>query len=265
MVAPAENGTDRQRAQWREEKRNPAFYRIEYRAQFGDSSYGYFDADKVKACFRYGLKEKQNGLPGVAYKIHCDPGRVNDYFSAMVCHVEDGFLVEDLALVWRPEEAKDHTLNYLEIQTRLEEAIRAFNPASVTFDQFNSAYMIDSLREYCTRFAMETEVGEETATHAKNAQTFENLKLLINEGRVKCYADDLNIQEKGRSLLEASLCKVEDENGKIIKPREEGFGHLDLVDCLAVLARQFDDELAGKRYDFNNMAEMGTPDMGIEF
>ena len=254
MVEPKENGTDREKSEWRKEKRDPAFYRIEYRAQFGDSSYSYFDADKVKACFNYGLKERKSGLPGVEYKIHCDPGRVNDYFSAMVCHVEGDAVVEDRAMVWRPEDKPDHTLNYLEIETALEDMARSFRPSQITFDQFNSAFMIDSLRAFTQRFAMSTEVAEETATHLKNVQMFENLKLLINEGRVRCYADNLNTQERGRSLLEASLCKVEDEAGKIVKPREEGFGHLDLADCLAVLCYQFSDALStGGGYDYNDL------------
>ena len=259
VVEPKKDGTAREQAEWRKEHLNPAWYRREYRAQFSDSAYAYFDPERVKLCFAGDLKEQQRFTPGVAYRIHCDPGRVNDYFSIMIAHAEDGLLVEDKAIVLRPEDAPGHTLNYQEIEGQLISLLSAFRPVSVTFDQYNSAYLIDSLRSAASRLNLDCEVGEETATHVKNQDMFENLKLLINEGKVRCYRDGLNIMEKDRCLLEASLCKVEDVNGKIVKPRETGYGHLDLVDCLAVLGMQFADDLAGTGEDWTE----GMTDMGI--
>lgn len=257
-VEPKEDGTPFQQAQWREERLNPQRYRVEYRAQFADSAYSYFDPALVKACFDNDLREQNRFTPGISYRVHCDPGRVNDYFSLMVAHAEGEILVEDKAVIFRPEDAEGHTLNYKDIDLSLRGILEAFRPISMTFDQFNSAYLIDSLQEYAQTANIACQIGEETATHSKNTDMFENLKLLINEGKVKCYKDSLNSREKDRCLLEASLCKVEIANGKIFKPREPGYGHLDLVDCLAVLGLQFSDDMAGDGIDYSSMVEMGV-------
>ena len=244
VVEPKKDGTPREQAEWRKEHLNPVWYRREYRAQFSDSAFVYFDPERVKLCFDPGLVEQSRFTPGREYRMHCDPGRVNDYFSIMVAHAEDGKLVEDKAVVLRPEDAPNHTLDYKKVESLLISLLLAFRPASVTFDQYNSAYLIDSLQAAAGKNNIACEVGEETATRAKNQDMFENLKLLINQGKVRCYRDSLNVMEKDRCLLEASLDKVEDVQGKIVKPREQGYGHLDLVDCLAVLALQFSDSLS---------------------
>lgn len=257
-VEPKEDGTPRERDQWRTERLNPQRYRVEYRAQFADSAYAYFDPALVKACFDTNLTEQTRFAPGVAYRVHCDPGRVNDYFSLMVAHAEGDLLIEDRAMVFRPEDADGHTLDYLRIEEALRGVLDAFRPVSMTFDQYNSAYLIDALNAYAPRINLDCRIGEETATKAKNRDMYENLKLLINEGKVKCYKDRLNTREKDRCLLEASLCKIEIANGKVFKPREPGFGHLDLVDCLAVLGLQLSDDMAGDGIDYSQMTEMGT-------
>lgn len=257
-VEPKEDGTPRERDQWRTERLNPQRYRVEYRAQFADSAYAYFDPALVKACFDTNLTEQTRFAPGVAYRVHCDPGRVNDYFSLMVAHAEGDLLIEDRAMVFRPEDADGHTLDYLRIEEALRGILDAFRPVSMTFDQYNSAYLIDALNAYAPRINLDCRIGEETATKAKNRDMYENLKLLINEGKVKCYKDRLNTREKDRCLLEASLCKIEIANGKVFKPREPGFGHLDLVDCLAVLGLQLSDDMAGEGIDYSQMTEMGT-------
>lgn len=257
-VEPKEDGTPRERDQWRTERLNPQRYRVEYRAQFADSAYAYFDPALVKACFDTNLTEQTRFAPGVAYRVHCDPGRVNDYFSLMVAHAEGDLLIEDRAMVFRPEDADGHTLDYLQIEEALRGILDAFRPVSMTFDQYNSAYLIDALNAYAPRINLDCRIGEETATKAKNRDMYENLKLLINEGKVKCYKDRLNTREKDRCLLEASLCKIEIANGKVFKPREPGFGHLDLVDCLAVLGLQLSDDMAGDGIDYSQMVEMGT-------
>lgn len=257
-VEPKEDGTPRERDQWRTERLNPQRYRVEYRAQFADSAYAYFDPQLVKACFDTNLKEQMRFTPGIAYRVHCDPGRVNDYFSLMVAHAEGDLLIEDKALVFRPEDCEGHTLDYLKIEEALRGILEAFRPVSMTFDQYNSAYLIDALNSYASQINLDCQIGEETATKAKNRDMYENLKLLINQGKVKCYQDRLNIREKDRCLLEASLCKVEIANGKIFKPREPGYGHLDLVDCLAVLGIQLSDDMAGDGIDYSQMVEMGV-------
>ena len=257
-VEPKEDGTPRERDQWRTERLNPQRYRVEYRAQFADSAYAYFDPQLVKACFDTNLKEQMRFIPGVAYRVHCDPGRVNDYFSLMVGHAEGDLLIEDKALVFRPEDCEGHTLDYLKIEEALRGVLEAFRPISMTFDQYNSADLIDALNSYASQINLDCQIGEETATKAKNRDMYENLKLLINQGKVKCYEDRLNTREKDRCLLEASLCKIEIANGKIFKPREPGYGHLDLVDCLAVLGLQLSDDMAGDGIDYSQMVEMGT-------
>ena len=73
----------------------------------------------------------------------------------------------------------------------------------------------------------------------------------MGAGFVESYSDDLNIVDRSRSLLEASLDLVQENDGKISKPRLTGYGHLDLVDCLADLCLEFQGE--GQSKDAQNV------------
>lgn len=227
------------------EKNNPYGFRVEYRAQFADSMHQYFNPDIVKAIFSLpGAVTKRQGAN--QYRIHCDPARVNDDFSWMVAHKDQDVLKVDYYGVFRASDFPLHVINYEKVEEWIQSLIKAFRPVSVTFDQFNSAFLVDRLNSFARASNIRTQVKAVPATAKSNREAYETLKREMGAGLVASYSDNLNIVDKSRSLLEASLDLVQENDGKIAKPRLTGYGHLDLVDCLADLCMEFSEEGASK-------------------
>ena len=240
-VEPDPNGTERQKEEWRKEITDPMGYRREYRAQFADSSYAYLNPDLVKAMFT--LSSPTNPMPNVNYKMHCDPARVNDDFALMVAHMDGQIMKTDFYNVYRASQFPGNQINYNSIEEDIQSLLLKYRPSSLTFDQFNSAFFIDRLRKWARDNGLQTSIYAINATATYNEQMYQSLKLAVNEGKIKAYEDKLNIADKDRCLLEASLDmvqeRVSDNSIRVYKPRIRGYGHLDLVDCLGCLNLQF--------------------------
>ena len=258
VVAPDINGNAWQREMANKERTDQIGFKREYRAQFVDSSFVYFDPEMVKRMFVL-PHETMRGTLGVQYRIHCDPARVGDDFSIMVGHMEGAVLKLDYYTVFRPSDFPNGIINYTVVEQKIETLIQLFNPISVTFDQFNSAMMIDRITNYVRSLGFSTQVAEETATKDKNTDMYQRLKITINSEQVQSYVDNLNIIEKDRCLLEASLDMVEEVNMKVYKPRIPGFGHLDLVDCLAVINYQFRNNVTSNDLHLTYVAGINNP------
>lgn len=232
-----------------EERSDPNSFRVESRAQFLEGIDTYFEHEAVVKVFEpwngRKLEEKEAGKHSIEYQIHIDPALVNDMFSVMIAHAEDGdrdefgirykHLVVDSYSIYKPKDFPDGKLRYAMILNDIEQMIMKFRPTVVTTDQFNSAYITETLSSFVHRNSIRCQVYEETATGAKNSKMYECLKFSINTGLVHSYNDKLNVKESWRCMLQAMLEQVQFKKGKIEKPRSQEFGHLDLVDCLAVL------------------------------
>ena len=249
-VPPDPNGSPLAQILASKEKDDPYGFRVEYRGQFADSMHQYFNPDIVKAIFT--LKAPQMKRQGAnQYRMHCDPARVNDDFSWMVAHKEGDILKVDLYGVFRASDFPLHVINYEKVEEKLQQLIKAFRPVSVTFDQFNSAFLVDRLQSFARNSQIRTQVKAIPATAKSNREAYETLKRQMGAGFVESYSDDLNIVDRSRSLLEASLDLVQENDGKISKPRLTGYGHLDLVDCLADLCLEFQE--GGQSKDAQNV------------
>lgn len=259
---PDDSGCLEERILAAEERSDPVTFRVENRAQFVEGVNSYFDPDAVRNVFRpwngMTLEKRQSGRMGVEYQIHIDPALVNDMFSVMVAHAEQGgpdefgipykHLIVDSYRVYRPEEFDGGRISYSSVLDDVRQLISAFRPTVVSCDQFNSAYVTENLGAYVRERNLQTRVFEETATGQKNKMMYETLKFSINTGLVHSYADDMNPQESWRCLLQAMIESVQLVNGKLEKPRSKHLGHLDLVDCLAVLcARMLGDQSQNRR------------------
>lgn len=263
QYAPDPNGCLEERIQAAEERSDPTMFRVENRAQFVEGINPYFDADAVARVFEpWGgapLEARTSGRLGAEYQMHIDPALVNDMFSVMVAHSEQGdpdefgisyrHLVVDWYKVYRPEGFPDGRIVYSSVLDDIRQMIVAFRPTVVSCDQFNSAYVTENLGDYVRSRNMPTQVYEETATGQKNSAMYETLKFSINTGLVHSYKDDLNRGGDWRCLLHAMLDSVQLVNGKIDKPRSKELGHLDLVDCLAVLCSRMLGDQSGARRD----------------
>lgn len=262
QYAPNPGGCLEERIQASEERSDPTMFRVENRAQFVEGINPYFDADAVSRVFEpwndIQLRQTTSGRLGTEYQIHIDPALVNDMFSVMIAHSEQGdkdefgisyrHLVVDWYRVYRPEEFPDGRIVYSSVLGDIQQMIIAFRPTVVSCDQFNSAYVTENLGSFVRSRNLSTQVYEETATNQKNSSMYETLKFSINTGLVHSYRDDLNRGSDWRCLLHAMLDSVQLVNGKVDKPRSKELGHLDLVDCLAVLcSRMLGDQSSARR------------------
>lgn len=249
QYAPDPNGCLEERIMAAEERSDPVTFRVENRAQFVDGINSYFDPDAVRAVFTpwngRTLEKATSGRLGVEYQMHIDPALVNDMFSVMVAHAEPGepdefgipyhHLVVDEYRVYRPEDFPDGRISYSAVLDDIRGIITAFRPTIVSCDQFNSAYVTENLGSYVRERRLPTQVFEETATNEKNKTMYESLKFSINMGLVHSFKDGMNPSEPWRCMLQAMLESVQLVDGRLEKPRSKRLGHLDLVDCLAVL------------------------------
>ena len=270
MYRPDANGCIEERIMAAEERSDPTTFRVESRAQFVEGINTYFEHDAVENVFKpfwndRVLTEESAGRVAYDYKIHCDPALVNDMFSVMVAHAEDApeddsfsirykHLVIDYYTVYKPQDFADGHIQYEAVLADIERLMTAFRPTSVTCDQFNSAFIVQTLQKYAANNGMSCQVYEETATGAKNFKMYENLKFSINTGLVHSYYDSMNKNENWRCLLQAMLEQVQLVNGRVDKPRSKEFGHLDLVDCVAVLCMQLLGDQSSMRRELLNSA-----------
>lgn len=241
QVSPDAHGTVEQVMMSREESQDPITFKVENRSQFVTSAYGYFNENLIHTIFHTELHEQSRGNPQNTYFMHCDPAKVNDMFSLMIAHDENNILTVDYMHVYRPEDYENHTINYEMVEEDIKLLLRKYNVYRCSFDQFNSTYLIQRLRDYVRFRNLDTIIVEDTATAASNMQDYERLKQAINSQTVVSYKDDLNTVTRGESLLEAQLCSVQMMEGKLIKPRAKGLGHCDLVDCLASIVSMWTD------------------------
>lgn len=244
-VPPDPNGSPLAQELALKEKVNPEEFRVEYRGQFADSTHAYFQPDIVKSIFTLD-KPSLTRKPNQTYRIHCDPARVNDDFSYMVAHLEQTCLITDYFGVFRASDFENHVIDYVKVEENIQDLILKYRPVSVTFDQFNSAFLVDRLNKFCIEKRIKCQVKTVNTTAQSNREAFETLKREMGAGNVKAYKDNLNVVDKSRGFLEASLSMVQEKNGKIYKPRISGYGHLDLVDCLALLCWQFNENDGNK-------------------
>lgn len=241
QVAPDAHGTVEQVMMSREEQQDPVTFKVENRSQFVTSAYGYFNENLIHSMFHQELTEQSRGNPQNTYFMHCDPAKVNDMFSLMIAHDENNILTVDYMHVYRPEDYENHTINYEMVEEDIKLLLRKYNVYRCSFDQFNSTYLIQRLRDYVRFRNLDTIIVEDTATAVSNMQDYERLKQAINSQTVVSYKDTLNTVTRGESLLEAQLCSVQMMEGKLIKPRAKGLGHCDLVDCLASIVSMWVD------------------------
>lgn len=263
---PNASGSLEERIMAAEERSDPVTFRVENRAQFVEGVNSYFDPDAVRAVFQpwdgRTLEKATSGRLGVEYQMHIDPALVNDMFSVMVAHAEDGgpdafgisyrHLVVDEYRVYRPEDFPDGRISYSAVLDDIRGMISAFRPTIVSCDQFNSAYVTENLGSYVRERRLPTQVFEETATGQKNKMMYETLKFSINTGLVHSYEDRMNPSEPWRCMLQAMLESVQLVDGKLDKPRSKRLGHLDLVDCLAVLCVRLLGDQSQNRRDLLN-------------
>jgi hypothetical protein len=210
------------------EKRDPDKFKVERKAQFAEVQNAYLDPDKVDEMFdpfwdNRILDQVSQGTLLYAYESHADPGRVNANFALCVAHLEEApvdeygdswsHVIIDYLQVWRPLDFPDHTINYVTVTKDISDIIKKFPSLSrLTFDQWNSAGTIDTLKE---EFKGKPRILQLDFSDKENQNRAEYFKMALNQGWVHSYRD--HFFTEGHSLLENELKFLSEVNGKVVK------------------------------------------------
>lgn len=212
---------------------NPETFAVERESKFATAIDAYLNADKVEAIFNdwngRTLQMQDKGLLIRTYKAHGDPSKSNANFGIAIAHPEivDGVVhcVFDLIHHFDPADFPDHNIDYDYVEEWIWEKIKAFVPDEWTFDQWNSASMIQRIQKKVreANFPKRVNVYEETATMQHNWKRAENAKTAINMGWVHApYYEQAELELKF----------LQEKNGKVEKPSMGPIQTKDVADCI---------------------------------
>lgn len=135
---------------------DPEDHAVEYLGQFRSARLAYLPLPLVIEAFgpyRGEPLEMQAGGPlGTKYFIHVDTSLVGKNTAVAVGHVElvgkrkEEHLVYDYLHAWRPQDFAEGYIDYSVIEDEIFDLIYRFHATQVTFDQFNSAQIIQNLQ-----------------------------------------------------------------------------------------------------------------------
>ena len=178
---------------------NPESFVTEIEAQWQSIRDAYFKEETVQRIFgpyqNRPLTQQACGQPKLVYFAHCDPSVSGANFALTVGHTEqlegERHIVTDLIRVWRPRDFLNHVINYIEIEKELLSVIERFRLKSLTFDKYNSSFLIDRLREKTRKLGIGTQIRSVDTTHDNKFERYELLKTLANQGLVHAPPHDL--------------------------------------------------------------------------
>lgn len=179
------------------ERANPAMFAIERRARWATSLDSYLSPLWVDRMFlpwpdREGtpLQHQDQGALKHAYAAHGDPSKSAKNFGFAIAHAvgpdEDGLyhVIFDRIHHWEPGSfpENNHEIDYLQIVDEIIVWGRGFMPDQITFDQFNSAMLIQRIRSQLreAQLSKQTRVFERTATGPLNWAMAECFKIALN-------------------------------------------------------------------------------------
>ena len=172
---------------------DPESYLVEYAGQWASSGNRYLPKWKMAFAPYNGavLEQQEVGLLGSVYAMHCDPSRSGANYGLAIGHLEWddlGFphVIFDVLRVWRPQDFPGNTVDYVEVVEEIWSYITKFPLSDVTFDQWNSAGAIDTLRKRIreTHLPRKPQVHERTATAPHNWRSAEIYKTANSLGLI---------------------------------------------------------------------------------
>jgi hypothetical protein len=181
--------------QRRIERLNPDTFKVEKRAKWAAALDTYLPLEHVRRVFnpwkgQY-LEQKHSGSPVIAYFAHGDPGQTGSNFGFAVAHYEAdpdgdkiGHVVFDLVKAWRPGDFPTMEMDYLAIGEEIGQYMDGFVFEDLSFDQWNSISLRQSLEVRATQQFKRGRVWQRDATNANNWATAETFKLALALGRV---------------------------------------------------------------------------------
>lgn len=257
------------------EQANPETFKVERRSRFAVAVDAYLNEQKVKEIFHpwhernphfggpeLGMQEK--GRLDIDYKAHGDPSKSNANFGLALAHAETGrdgklHVVFDKIHHFRPGDFADHIVDYDEIEGWIwDNMLAPFMPQEMTFDQFNSAQVIQRLarKSRTARLPKTTQVYEKTATKQHNWQRAEIFKTAVNLGYVHA-----PYYEQG----ELELRFLQEKNGVVDHPDSGPVQTKDVADAMMECVMSLiGDQIISLRSELGSMRPSGAMLEGVQ-
>ena len=232
---------DKSREAQLSEKANPDKFKVERRGQWAEVVDSYLNPENVDKAFvseHMGTPIKMN--TGGSYKrqyfAHCDPSSTTAGFGFAIGHIEnfmdDGVevphVVFDVVKRWNPKDFPGETIQYEVIVDELVRWCKVFFPFELSFDQYYSNILIQSMRRRLIDAGVHTRVTEKVATAAANYRKYESLKTAINLNLVHIPTD---CPDSEYAKLEMKFLQI--KNGKVDKQDIGPIQTKDIADCIA--------------------------------
>lgn len=205
---------------------DPMSGEVEFGAQWAQQANVYFKPEIVDSCISKDLKPQLLGTKGLRYSIHIDMSKNKDSVGLAITHWDKvkQKVVTDFVEEFDPQGTDDEIVNlrYHEIdQEKVFKYIvnlkkKGFRFHAVTFDQFNSEWLVQSLRrEFQDKDGKMVYVL--TFTEKSNREMYSNFRSLMYQGAIQYYDDSRLIRQL------KNLAKVSKPSGawKIEAPPKE--------------------------------------------
>lgn len=173
------------------ERSNPETFRVERRSRWAAVVDTYLNPTFVDRMFEplgtRTLSMQSKGILSSIYHAHGDPSKSGANFGWAIAHAEgpdtNGMrhVVFDKIHFWAPWHFDDGQIDYIAIADAILTDLKAFSPELVTFDQFNSAMIMQQLRLGVSKASLPKRVTieERTATRPQNWAVAECFKTAL--------------------------------------------------------------------------------------
>jgi hypothetical protein len=178
------------------------------------------------------------------YKFHLDPSSTTAGFGFAIAHLErfedkngDSIphVVFDLVKRWNPKDFPGQTIDWQYVINEIIVFADLFRPESISFDQFQSAEPIQTLKYALMEKGIEgVNVYEETATLEDNWFRAETFKTAINHGLVHAPGDAVMIDPYGPDQ-ELKFLQQKNTGGRYPRVDKQDIGPVqtkDMADCM---------------------------------
>lgn len=248
-------------------KANPDTYRVEYGAQWAEVLDAYLTPEKVDLAFS-GYKpdgaecmRTQGGTYLYTYMAHCDPSSTTAGFGFAMGHVEefadttgmfpDGVarhVVFDLVKRWNPKNFPGEVINYIAVREELAMYANLYRPVAITFDQYNSAGLMQELRNDTRKMGIQNlRISEVTATQKVNWNRWEAFKTALYLGLVHIPPDCIEMEKDGEfdhsEYAKQELKFLQEiQTGQTKRVDKQELGPIqtkDIADCIAEVTVKF--------------------------
>ncbi len=257
---PLYSDGDRQKmiVQRAKESANPETFKVENRGMFAEVTDAYLNPTMVDRAYEgipHGYDEENNRLiipldtnwgQGAVnlykYKFHLDPSSTTAGFGFAIAHLEymddnkggqEPHVVFDLVKRWNPKEFPGKTIQWSVVINEIMDLAAIFFPYEITFDQFQSAEPIQTLKYSLMERGIEgVNVFEKTATLERNWFRAETFKTALNHGLVHLPNDT---EDAELSCNELKFLQVKNSGGRYPRVDKQEVGPVqtkDMADCI---------------------------------